>query len=89
MNTKKLKKQIVFHYACHGVGIKMKHADCASSDRVIFRVKLEPGTKAKDVFSYANDVQMALELGMLQPFQEGYKLYIAVSERVSEGNSLM
>ena len=44
--TRKIAENIEYHYACHGISVRLKlKAFDAASGRCIFVVKLKPGTK--------------------------------------------
>lgn len=89
MNEKTLAKTVRKCYACYGVQIKLKYLDfIPDTERYIYKVKLLPGTKGSDIFTRAVDVQTALELPLFQPYKDGLHLYLAISCKAIQKNSL-
>ncbi len=89
MTIKNLKRCIEEHYTAHNVNLKVKLADKIKGyERLIFKVKLQAGTRVDSVFNRAPDIQAALELPLFAPFWDGQQIYLAVSEANIEKNSL-
>ncbi len=89
MTTKELKRCIEEHYMAHHINLKIERADKIEAyKRLIFKIKLQAGTKVDGVFNRAPDIQAALELPLFAPFWDGQKIYLAVSEKNIEENSL-
>lgn len=89
MNTKKFGLLISRHYLCHGVRVKLRFVKCTeAADRIIYRLKLEPGTRVSAVFASAPDIQSALRLPLFQVFKSEMDIYLAVSMNPTSENSL-
>lgn len=90
MNKKNLARTIEKHYLSHGVHVRLKYQSAdGNGERVIFRIKLKPGTKASLVFDRAADIKTALELSLFQPFRDGLAIYLAVSKSTVLQSSLI
>lgn len=90
MHMKKIISKIEKHYLCHGVRIKLTLLPSKKSHgRIIFRVKLQPGTKEHLVFDCAHDIKTALQLPLFQPFKYGLGICLAISEEPVMQNSLL
>lgn len=89
MNARKLMQKIARHYSCHGVHIKLiLIAVVGNGERLIFQIKLKPGTKENMIFDRASDIRTALQLPLFQPFKDGLNICLAVSEKSFTQNSL-
>ncbi len=90
MHMKKTISKIERHYLCHGVHIKLiLLSNAEGHGRIIFRVKLKPGTKEHLVFDRAPDIKTALQLPLFQPFKYGLDIRLAISEKPVMQNSLL
>lgn len=89
MKVKKMIHKIENHYLHHGVYIKLKLlSGTDNSERLVFRVIPNPGTKINLIFERASDIQTALQMQVFQPFREGLTLCLAVSEHSVQQCSL-
>lgn len=89
MNIEKMAHKIERHYNSHGVALKLiKYKEIRNGERYIYTIKLKPGTKENLIFDRAQDIRIALQLPLFQPFREGLLICIAVSERPITENSL-
>ena len=78
--TRKIAENIEYHYACHGISVRLKlKAFDAASGRCIFVVKLKPGTKLQAIFDRAQDVSAALQMPLFHLFYDEQELCLAVS----------
>lgn len=89
MKIKKMKRLIKMHYSRHGVNIGLSLIEITgNNERYIFQVKLKPGAKESLIFERASDIRIALQLPLFQPFKNGLKIYLAVSDKNIRKNSL-
>lgn len=89
MNIEKMARKIERHYNSHGVALKLIKCEVIrNGERYIYTIKLKPGTKESLIFDRAQDIRIALQLPLFQPFREDLLICIAVSERPVTENSL-
>lgn len=76
----KLESVIEFAYQAYGVCVKTHFYTISSNNQsLIFRLIPEIGTRRATIFDRAEDIKMALQLPLFQPFEEGAVTYLAVS----------
>ena len=84
-----LYKEIQKQYRYHRVKIKLEFIRyIPATQRFLFRVFLQPGTKLQGVLRRAEDIRLAMHLAMFYPFVEGRNLFLAVAVREKMMNSL-
>ena len=87
--AKWLRKSIEEHYACHGVGLKLRLRQIdKDSKRFLFDVRIKPGTRVDAVFNRATDVGEALGVPLLRIFREDMSIRLVASPSVTSENSL-
>ncbi len=80
---------VEYHYRCHSINIRLVlHRVLRDYQRLIFQVLLMPGTKVDGIFERAADIQVALRLPLFQPFRDGERIFLAVSQEPVRENSL-
>jgi S-DNA-T family DNA segregation ATPase FtsK/SpoIIIE len=94
MNSEKsinaLIHKIENHYERHGVNIDIPEYEVLMNEkRIILSVHLKKGSRRKQFFDRATDVQMSLGIPFFWPFQDGVELFIAVSSHSTAKNSFL
>lgn len=78
---KYLKNIIEKHYYSFGVNIYLVEVKIiVNLRRYIFKVKILPGVKVKSIFDFAEDIKIALQFPIFQPFKEENSVFLVVSE---------
>lgn len=93
MNMKKRARKIAqwieHHYFCHGIKVKLRLCRCLKDwQRLLFQVRLMPGTRVDGIFDRASDIKAALQIPLFQPFKDGVQIFLAVSQEPVRENSL-
>ena len=88
--AKHLSQSICKYYHSLGVHIRITKVQIIPDlKRYIFKIELLPGTKVQAIFTYAPDIQAAMELHLFSPFRMGVSTFIAVSEFDVKENRLL
>ena len=81
-----LADKIVHCYEAHGVPLSIREKDIdILGDRIIFRIKLKPGTRVDDIKKYAKDVQMKMKLPLFSVVIGGLEVSIIISKELFTG----
>jgi len=84
------KRKIKKYLQSYGIEIKVTGCQVIPDlRRFIYEVKPKKGTKIKEIFNRAEDVQTALGLHLLYVYRDGISIKIAVSEHEIKENKLL
>lgn len=90
MKHDKLIRKIENYYMCYGVKIKLKLIlNDEDMKRLIFQIKIKPGTKVDKIFTCAREIKAALQIPLFRPFRDKEIICLAVSEKNVMQNSLL
>lgn len=81
-----LADKIVHCYEAHGVPLNIREKDIVIlGERIIFRIKLKPGTRVDDIKKYAKDIQMKMKLPLFSVVIGGLEVSIITSKELLTG----